>query len=50
MQEGGNGYTLRTCEAIAYNKKMITNNLTIKETDIYSEENISCFIFVYICK
>lgn len=26
MQNGGSGYTLRTCEAIVLNKKLITNN------------------------
>jgi len=31
MQEGGNGYILRTCEAVAYNKKIITNNKILKD-------------------
>lgn len=43
MQEGGNGYTLRTCEAVAYNKKMITNNEILKEADFYDENMISIF-------
>lgn len=43
MQEGGNGYTLRTCEAIAYNKKILTNNLILKNADFYDENMMSFF-------
>ncbi len=43
MQEGGNGYTLRTCEAVAYNKKIITNNKILKEADFYDENMIAFF-------
>jgi len=43
MQEGGNGYTLRTCEAVAYNKKIITNNKILKDSEFYDENMISIF-------
>ena len=43
MQQGGHGYTLRTCEAIMYDKKMITNNPEIKNASFYSPERISVF-------
>lgn len=42
MQGGGNGYTLRTCEAVAYNKKIITNNYILKDAEFYDEKMI-CF-------
>lgn len=34
------GLTLRALEALFYNKKLITNNVMIKEYDFYKEENI----------
>ena len=43
MQQGGHGYTLRTCEAIMYDKKMITNNPEIKNAEFYSSDRISVF-------
>lgn len=43
MQDGGNGYTLRTCEAVAYNKKMITNNSVLKDAEFYNQDMISFF-------
>ena len=43
MQEGGTGYTLRTCEVVAYNKKMITNNIILKDAEFYDENMISIF-------
>lgn len=43
MQEGGAGYTLRTCEAIAYNKKIITNNQFINDAEFYDKNMISVF-------
>lgn len=43
MQEGGNGYTLRTCEAVAYNKKILTNNKILKEAEFYDENMICIF-------
>lgn len=43
MQDGGNGYTLRTCEAVAYNKKIITNNFVLKDAEFYNDSMISFF-------
>lgn len=40
MQTDGTGYTLRTCEAIAYNKKLLTDNLVIKDAEFYNEDMI----------
>ena len=42
-QELGTGETLRVYEAITYNKKLITNNMLIKNRDYYSEYSILCF-------
>ena len=38
--EGQEGITLRTLEALFFNKKLITNNIKIKEYDFYNENNI----------
>ncbi len=43
MQQGGHGYTLRACEAIMYNKKMITDNSEIAGAPFYRPELISVF-------
>lgn len=43
MQKGGHGYTLRYCEAIMYDKKIITNNSEIKKAPFYSEQRIQVF-------
>lgn len=43
MQKGGHGYTLRYCEAIMYDKKIITNNPEIKKAPFYSEQRIQVF-------
>jgi len=43
MQVGGHGYTLRTCEAIMYDKKIITNNPEIEKAPFYSSECIQTF-------
>lgn len=43
MQQGGHGYTLRACEAIAYGKRMITNNPEIMGAPFYRPELISVF-------
>ena len=43
MQEGGTGYTLRTCEAVAYNKKIITNNRILKDAEFYDKDMIYIF-------
>ncbi len=37
------GYTLRVGEAVCYNKKLITNNLSVKEEEIYSKQNVCAF-------
>lgn len=41
MQDGANGSTLRTWEAIMYDKKLLTNNLTITDNSYYNSEYIS---------
>ena len=43
MQQGGHGYTLRACEAIMYDKKMITDNPEISGAPFYRPELISVF-------
>lgn len=43
MQGGGHGYTLRVCEAIMYDKKMITDNPEIANAPFYRPELISVF-------
>lgn len=43
MQTGGHGYTLRMMEAVAYNKKMITNNPEIHKAPFFSAELIQQF-------
>lgn len=43
MQKGGHGYTLRVCEAIMYDKKMLTNNPEVEKAPFYSPERISTF-------
>ena len=40
VKEGQEGLTLRSMESIFYQKKLITNNLKIKEEPFYSENNI----------
>lgn len=43
MQGGGHGYTLRYCEAIAHDRRLITNNSEIKNAPFYNPEYISVF-------
>ena len=43
MQQGGHGYTLRYCEAIAHGRRLITNNTEIKDAPFYNPEFISTF-------
>ena len=38
--EGQEGITLRTLEALFFNKKLITNNRKVKEYDFYNKNNI----------
>lgn len=40
MQDGQEGFTVRTLEAMFFNKKLITNNQTIREFDFYDPKNI----------
>lgn len=40
MQENALGYTMRTLEAIMYDKKLLTDNLAIKTTPFYNPSNI----------
>lgn len=43
LQQEASSPTLRTWEAIALNKKLLTNNSSIKNTDIYDPRYISVF-------
>lgn len=43
MQHGGYGYTQRMCEAIAYDKKILTNNVEVKNAPFYNEKYVSVF-------
>ena len=40
VNEGQNGSTLRTMESIIYNKKLITNNYSLRNQDYYIEDNM----------
>lgn len=41
-QEGAVGYTSRFLEAVMYNKKLITDNCSIKESKFYNQQFIQC--------
>lgn len=43
MQTGATGYTLRTWEAIAYNKILLTNNTSLNKTSLVDRYNILAF-------
>lgn len=43
MQKGGHGYTLRYCEAIAYGKKLLTDNPEVSTAPFFSKDRISVF-------
>lgn len=43
MQKGGTGYTIRVCEAIAFGKKIISNNNYLKSSIFYNEDDIVIF-------
>ncbi len=43
MQGGGVGYTQRVCEAVCYNKFLLTNNSKVKEAPFYRPDVISVF-------
>lgn len=40
MQRGGYGFTLRTCEAIMFDKMLITNNVMMENSPFYNANNI----------
>lgn len=40
VQPGQRGVTLRSLEAVFYGRKLITNNLSIKEQDFYHPDNV----------
>lgn len=42
-QKGAVGFTSRFLEAVMYNKKLITNNLNIKNSEFYNTKYIQCF-------
>lgn len=43
LQDGQSGTSLRTNEAVVYNKRLITNNYCIAEAQYYNDENIHIF-------
>lgn len=43
LQENAKGATFRLWEAIALNKKLVTNNLSVRESGFYDEKYISTF-------
>lgn len=43
MQKNGTGYTQRMCEAIAYDKRILTNNKEVVTASFYNENYISVF-------
>ncbi len=43
MQKGGHGYTLRACEAIVLDRKLLTNNPEVKNAPFYSPDTVSVF-------
>lgn len=43
MQHGGRGYTLRLGEAVAYNKKLLSDNTALYDAPFYRKDYISVF-------
>lgn len=43
VREGQTGITLRTCEAVAFNKKLLTNNTSLKDMTFYDKRYMSVF-------
>lgn len=43
MQKGASGFTVRTNEAVVFDKKLITNNPALKDAPFYNPEYISIF-------
>lgn len=42
-QQDAAGYTSRFLEAVMYNRKLITNNFSVKKSKFYNEQYIRCF-------
>ena len=43
LQKGGTGYTVRTLEAVAYGRKLLTDNSYIRQAPFYSQSCVSFF-------
>lgn len=43
LQPGAVGYTYRVWEAISYNKRILTNNLSLKESPFFDKKYVSLF-------
>lgn len=43
IQGNANGYTLRMCESIMYDKKILTNNQSIVDSKLYNKDYVSLF-------
>lgn len=43
LKEGQTGITLRTCEAVMFNKKLLTNNASLKNMPFYDERFMEIF-------
>lgn len=43
VKKGQTGVSLRTCEAIAFNKKLLTNNVNLKNMPFYDERYMKVF-------
>ena len=43
VREGQTVFTLRTCEAVAFNKKLLTNNKNLKNMPFYDERYMYIF-------
>lgn len=43
MQQNGKGFTLRTCEAIANDRMLITNNSEVRNAPFYNEQRVITF-------
>lgn len=47
MQKGGYGYTQRMCEAIAFDKKILTNNNEVLNAPFYNSRYVSVFTDIH---
>ena len=41
-QDGGTGFTSRFIEAVLYNKRLVTDNVFVKESKFYNPKYIQC--------